>query len=107
MSVDIVTRLRNFDRNTPFAKSLADEGADEILRLRKVIANQGQDVPGEESEAREADFDRDVPTVEEGASETTDEVDRLRKAIAKHRQDVWGEDVPTHDADVALYSALK
>ena len=55
MSADIIRRLRNFDRNTPFAKDLALEAADEIETLRSAIRTHRRDVWGEDVPEHAAD----------------------------------------------------
>jgi len=56
MSVDIVTRLRNFNSKTPFAKDVVLEAADEIERLRRAIGRHKQEVWGKDEPSHASDI---------------------------------------------------
>lgn len=56
MSVDIVTRLRNFNSKTPFAKDVVLEAAEEIDRLRRAIGRHKQEVWGNDEPSHASDI---------------------------------------------------
>ena len=56
MSVDIVSRLRNFDSKMPFAKGVVLEAADEIERLRQAIGKHKQEVWGKDEPQHASDI---------------------------------------------------
>jgi hypothetical protein len=56
MSIDIVTRLRNFNSKTPFAKSVVLEAAEEIERLRQAIGRHKKEVWGEDEPQHASDI---------------------------------------------------
>ena len=56
MSVDIVTRLRDFNSKTRFAKDVVLEAADEIERLRRAIVRHKQEVWGDDEPTHASDI---------------------------------------------------